>query len=375
MAPKNNKRSPTPVIPQHRQHKQKTGQLQAITTEQALKTDESFYILFHFNPLPTVLTRQEDYIVINVNLAFLDYLGLKREDVVGHNLHEFSTVPKQFEKMAKEASIKNYEEEITLSTGEKKTMLTSTQRIQIEDMDAILSTFVDISERARSEEQIRLLGKERVSAELSERRRIAKLLHDDLQQRIFAIKMHLERLEDGFDKNNVLSAKEDFAKLDAWLVEAIALTRKLSTDLNPISMPGSSLPEVFAWLASEMKGQQGLEVKLETNGVSITLDNDLLTVVMQAVRELLFNVIKHSGDQQATVLVKETNDSLKVTVTDKGNGFDMKGRKNTDMLSSGLANIRQQLKLFRCDFELESIPNKGTRAIITIPIRSSDTES
>jgi two-component system CheB/CheR fusion protein len=349
--------------------------------ESVRQSYESFYTLFHANPIPSMLTTLETNTIMNVNQAFLrlqqqQQQQLKREDVIGHKAEEFSLNPALIAAASQGSDLRNSEQTLVFPSGEKKTMLISTQRIFIEHKDAVLSTFTDITERAQAEEQVRALHNERVAAEAAERQRIAQLLHDDLQQRIFAIKMHLERLEDGVERNDMPSAKEDFAKLEAWLAEAIDLTRRLSSDLNPLAMPGSTLAESITWLASEMKEQYGLETRLELTGLLPMLDTNLMTTLLQVLRELLFNVVKHAGTLQAAMTLESPESQpLKITVADKGKGFQTKTGKAGDRVSGGLANVRQQLKLIGCDFEIESTPHKGTRAIITVPTRSLETET
>jgi PAS domain S-box-containing protein len=338
-------------------------------TERTRENYESFYTLFHSNPIPTMLTRLEDKVIINVNQAFSDSLGLKPEEMIGRSALDFNLISEEVEKSLKEGNIRNYEQEITLPSGQKRTMLSSTQRMTIENAEVILSTFIDITERIAAERQSHKLNAERAAAELKERRRIAQLLHDDLQQRIFAIKMHLERLEDGFARNDAESVKEDFAKLEAWLAEAIAMTRKLSFDISPLSGSGSTLPEVILWLAAEMKEQYGLQTTFEANGVKSTMSADLLAVLLQTIRELLFNVVKHGGIDKATIQLRKRNHELQIIVSDSGKGFDPETLKNQ---SSGLTNIRQQLNLFGCTLEFNSAPGTGTRVTIGVPPRKAE---
>lgn len=332
---------------------------------------KSFYTLFHASPVPTMLTRQSDNVILNVNMAFLEYVNLNRNDIIGRAVQDCTLFSKGTDKWLQGEDVRNYEQVIVFPDGEKKTMLTSSRRIQVENADAVLSTFIDITDRVRVEQQMRNLNIERASAELNERRRIAQLLHDDLQQRIFAIKMHLERLQDGFATHDAEAAKEDFAKLEAWLSEAIQMTRKLSSDINPLGISGSTLPEVILWLAAEMQEQYELETKFEGNGLQPKLSSNMLTILLQAMRELLFNVIKHAGTQEAVIrLEKDNRHSLRIIVSDNGKGFDMKKIRHIER-ASGLTNVRQQLSIFGCTLDLDSDPGHGTRATIGVPLRNS----
>lgn len=325
---------------------------------------ELFYTLFHSNPIPTILTRLMDKTIMNVNTAFLEYMGFHREEEIGHSAQEFNVVS-----ALREENVRNTEQEITLPDGGKRTILTSTQRICVENTDAILSTFIDITERVRTERQVRILNIERASAELSERHRIARLLHDDLQQRIFAIKMHLERLKENFINKNADLAKEDFARLDVWLAEAIAMTRKLSSDISPLSVSGSTLPEIILWLAAEMKEQYRLETQFEGSDIQPEIHSEMLSVLLQALRELLFNIVKNAGTKEAVVKLETgTDQSIRILVIDSGKGFDMEEMRKKETIGGGLANVRHQLSMFGCTLEIDSTPGIGTCAIIGVPL-------
>jgi two-component system CheB/CheR fusion protein len=109
-------------------------------TERVRQNYESFYTLFHANPIPTMLTRLKDNVVMNVNQAFLDLIGLRREEVVGHTAQEFNlgldiTSKRRAEltaQLLKKGDIRNFDERIKLPSGVEKTILTSLQYIYIE---------------------------------------------------------------------------------------------------------------------------------------------------------------------------------------------------------------------------------------------------
>ena len=384
------KQSPPDTKIQRKQPKKETNQTKPVTSsgltvvgigkkaERTQQNYESFYTLFHSNPIPTLLTRLEDGIVMNVNQAFLNYLGIQREDVVGHTAKEFNLGldlesddrAELTAKLLKDGSIRNFEEKITLPTGAVKSVLTSLQYINIENNDAILTTFIDISERVQAERQIRRLSIAVTKAEQEERHRLSQILHDDLQQRIFAVKMQLGNLEQAFGNNDLQSAQTNFAKLEEWLVEAINITRQLSTDLSPLNLRGEEMTEVILWLASQMKEQYGLDVEIINDGVHVSFDDNLQTILFQAVRELLFNVVKHADTREAKVTIKqEAQDLIRIIVSDRGKGFDVQAVLGEDNLAHGLVTIQHQLRMFGCILALESNAGKGTRAVIDCPLQ------
>jgi PAS domain S-box-containing protein len=346
-------------------------------TERVRQNYESFYTLFHANPIPTMLTRLKDNVVINVNQAFLNLIGLRREEVVGHTAQEFNlgldiTSKRRAElttQLLKKGDIRNFEERIKLPSGEEKTILTSLQYIYIEETDTIVSNFIDISERVQAEQRIRQLTIELTAVEQEERSRLSQILHDDLQQRIFAVKMQVENMQEALDLKDLQSVKSDYAKLEEWLIEAIKITRQLSTHLSPLGLKGEDLSDVIIWLTSQMKEQYGLEVELDTNNVHVKFDQNLLMVLFRAIRELLFNVVKYAGTLEAKVTLRQVDsERVYICVSDEGAGFDSLTVLGDSNYAHGLANVQQRLLLFGCNMEVASAVGRGTCVTIDCPM-------
>ena len=89
-------------------------------------------------------------------------------------------------------------------------------------------------------------------------------------------------------------------------------------------------------------------------------------MLFQAIRELLFNVVKHAGVLQAEVSLEQAGDLTKIRVIDEGVGFDVQKIQNNIEDTHGLPSIRHRLELLDCGFEVESEPDKGTQVTITV---------
>ncbi|HZM24931.1 MAG TPA: CheR family methyltransferase [Anaerolineales bacterium] len=331
-----------------------------------------FEIFFEANPVPVSITRLEDGLIFNVNDAYLQYFNLKREDVIGHTIGEFNLPinsrhrPRLIARLQKEGIIRNIELEITHPSGEKKTVLSSMQIVTVDDTRALMLAFGDITERVRAEHKIRTAVTSASAAEQMDRQRISQILHDELQQNIFAVKMQLSFLADALKQNNPEAASVDLQQLDQWLAEAIATTRQLSIDLSPPVLRGEGLTESLLWLASQMKTQYNLDVTIEPNGTQVAFEDDVRSLLFQSVRELLFNVVKHSGSLEAHVALEQMDGQVNIVVSDKGRGFDM--QEITESHLNGLKKMRDRLFLLGCNLEIESEPDKGTRITIEAPI-------
>jgi signal transduction histidine kinase len=242
----------------------------------------------------------------------------------------------------------------------------------VDHKSALMLAFVDITERVQAERQMRTAATSLNTAEQVERQRISQILHDDLQQNIFAVKVQLSFLAEALARNDFEAAQTDLKQLDEWLAESIAITRQLSIDLSPPILSGEGLQEQFLWLASQMKTQYNLDVTVEPNNEPVTFASDIRAIVFQSVRELLFNVVKHAGTLTSTISFMKMDGQVRITVSDDGKGFDIKTLDR--QLSHGLRKMRDRLFLVGCALEIDSAPERGSRITIEAPASDSLSE-
>ena len=355
--------------------RERTGELDDANIK-LTKARDMFYALFNANPIPASLTRLEDDVILDVNEEFLNYFGLQRRDVIGQKGTQLNigggekgfSREELIDQVRKDGKIKNYEGEIRLPSGEIRNLLGSIQVIHLDEQEALISTFIDITERVRAEREIRSLASDLTIAEQKERQRISQILHDDLQQRIFAVKVQLSTFSDDISTQNISGRQVDIEQLQKQLDEAISITRDLSINLSPAILQGDSLADALVWLSQQMHERYGLNVRIESNGVSTRFEDTLRILLFQTVREALFNVVKHAGILNATVFFEQTDGQIRLTISDEGSGFD--SDSDTDG-QGGLLNLRHRLELMGCKLEINSSPGTGTQVIINIPNRQA----
>jgi two-component system, chemotaxis family, CheB/CheR fusion protein len=341
------------------------------------QTRDLFKSLFNANPIPAALIRLGDYVILDTNTEFITYFGLEREQVIGRNLTELIRgmdleSPSQtrfINLLQSEGRIGGTEMEIRHPSGEKRHILNSIRYLSVEGSETLISTFIDITKRVIAERQIRSLASELTAAEQHERKRISQTLHDDLQQRIFAVKIQLTGLQEALRKKDYASTHMDIEQLQRMLDDSIAITRNLSIDLSPAILQGDSLVDALNWLTVQMQDQYGLNVKVESNGVSTQFEDTLRILLFQTIREALFNVVKHANTQQATVQFHEAEDQILLKISDDGQGFDMSAGTMEHEGSGGLSNLRHRLGLMGCTLQVTSQPKKGTEVRILIPVK------
>lgn len=211
-------------------------------------------------------------------------------------------------------------------------------------------------------------------AELRERQRIAQVLHDSLQQLLFGLAMKLEKLQAFLHSTQASKERgklgELLKQMFELLQEAVSVTRSLAHELNPPVLQSESFEIALQWLGLHMKERYGLTVALSMCGELRIPDENLRIFLFQVVRELLFNVVKHAGTDEAEVEVKAQDGRLILCVRDEGKGIDLSGQQNER--GSGLATMRQRLERIEGGVEIESVPEEGT--CVTIFLAEGDWE-
>ena len=222
-------------------------------------------------------------------------------------------------------------------------------------------------------EEVRQLTSDVIKATQQERQRLSRVLHDDLQQRAYAIQVQLSFLKDELPSENH-SARKEISDIGKELADIVRITRNLSIDLSPPILPGEGLSHAIEWLATRMWEQYALPVELQANGPFVISDENLHVFLFNCVRELLFNVVKHAGASRAVVALAWLDHGLRIEVRDDGKGFPVNTTsgevsKQDDLTRSlGLPTIRYQLSLFGGSMEINSTPGAGTQVILTVPV-------
>jgi PAS domain S-box-containing protein len=205
--------------------------------------------------------------------------------------------------------------------------------------------------------QVRELSRALTLAEQQERQRIAHILHDDLQQLLFAA-----QLADSLDEADQLRTVLD---------DAMALTRTLSHELSPPLLQEEDLEDLLRWLADRQYERYGLDVEVETRGEVPVPDADLRVLLYQLLRELLFNVVKHAETKRARLTAERVGGHVRVCVEDQGHGFELEDADQLRAPGLGLPSVRERLELVGGVLEVESTVGEGTRVTITVPVADS----
>jgi len=198
--------------------------------------------------------------------------------------------------------------------------------------------------------------------ELQQAGKALKQAHDELEHKL------AERTEELQRVNRKLRAISDSNQA---LEQKNAQLRSLTCELSPPLLDQEGLAEALKWLCQQFRKQHQLNVQLTVAETPAIPDENLRAVVFRAVRELLFNIVKHANVKNALVRMEtDKGDHLHIVVSDKGVGFDVsKVLTRCDATGGfGLFSMRERLELLGCGLDIQSEPGRGSSFTVRIPL-------
>jgi len=216
----------------------------------------------------------------------------------------------------------------------------------------------------QSHSQIRALLGKLIDAQESERRRISRQLHDDLNQKIASLSMGISQLKRKLPMQETALVLE----LDQLRENAATLTndvRTLSHQLHPAVLEHLGLVTALESYISNFNLEEHIEVKLNAEIGAERIPFQVSICLYRVAVEALRNVSRHSGATSAAISLTRSDDMIELQVSDSGKGFDVETFKNGGGL--GLISIEERLRLLQGSCEIYSAPGRGTRLVVTVP--------
>jgi len=232
------------------------------------------------------------------------------------------------------------------------------------DQAAISITNASLFEQVRKgREQQKALTTRLVEIQETERRHIARELHDQIGQVLTGLQFMLEssKNQEGEARVNKLSEAQETV---GSLIEQI---REMSLNLRPAMLDDIGLLPTLLWHFERYTKQTGVEVSFHHNGLNQRLLPDIETTVYRIVQEALTNIARYAKVTEAFVKLTLRENTLGVEITDHGIGFD----SSVDVSkwsTAGLAGMRERANILGGYLVVKSAPNAGTQILAMIPL-------
>lgn len=220
------------------------------------------------------------------------------------------------------------------------------------------------AELARSRRDLEQLSARLVDAQETERRSIARELHDEIGQALGALLMDLGRLSTNlFDDRLEVKAQVETMKSNAE--RTFQSVRNIALLLRPSMLDDLGLVPALEWQGREVSRHSEIEVDVQSENVSDALPDEYKICIYRIVQEALSNAVRHSSARNAKVLVRQSPKGISVMVNDDGRGFDADRTRGL-----GLLGMEERVKRLAGTFSLDSRPAQGVTLTVELPLPS-----
>jgi signal transduction histidine kinase len=227
----------------------------------------------------------------------------------------------------------------------------------------ILILAEDITHRKQMEEALSDVSRKLIEAQEKERARIARELHDDINQRLALLSMEVEQLQ-----ANPSEIEPRGWELRKRIGEISADVQTLATDLHPSRLEYLGAVEGMKSWTNMFAQRHKLEINFSTD-MRRSLPPEIGVVLFRVLQEGLQNTVKHSGGKRVEVQLGEDSEAFHLVVRDSGKGFDVEATSRGKGL--GLTSMRERVRLVNGTISIESKPMGGTTIHVRVPQKST----
>ncbi|QCJ45121.1 PAS domain S-box protein [Bacillus sp. S3] len=214
----------------------------------------------------------------------------------------------------------------------------------------------EITERKRVEQELQKMMTTIIDVQEEERKRLSRNLHDGIGQNLYS---HLITI-------NRLHSQMDHPLLDQMQMEATQLIeeiREISWELRPSVLDDLGLVPAIRSYLSRYSDHYHIDVYFDCV-LNRRLDISIELTIYRIIQEALTNIRKYAEVSDATVIIRELDDVVRVMIEDKGKGFNMDERSS----GVGLFSMDERARSVGGELTINAVPGKGTKIILEVPI-------
>jgi PAS domain S-box-containing protein len=341
--------------------------------EQALRqSEERFRLIAHTAPVMIWMSDSERRITY-LNQTWLDYTGWPFDAALGDRwidiLHpdDAERCREVYEKAFEQRE--RYQVEYRLRRHDGDYRWVATVGVPRYDVDGsfagFIGTGVDIMERKQAEEALSAVSQRLIEAHEEESARIARELHDDINQRLALASVRLGYLKQS-PPASAADLEQEIGAVSQDIADLVADIQALSHGLHPARVELLGLEKAAAAFCEELSNRHDVAIDVRFENIPSALPREISLCVYRVLQEALQNVVKHGGSRHARVALNTRIDTIELTVEDSGAGFDPHEAMRGPGL--GLTSMNERLKTIGGQLAVCSQRGRGTTIHAVAPL-------
>jgi PAS domain S-box-containing protein len=352
------------------------------SADYALKTSEMRYRrLFETAQDGILILNADTGQIDDVNPFLTDMLGYTREQLMGNKLWEIGPFKDtkaskaSFKELQRDAYVRYEDLPLETSAGKSINVEFVSNVYQVDGSKVIQCNIRNITERKQAEakrkeysRKLQVLSRRLVEAQETERRNIARELHDEIGQALTVLQLNLQAM--------LLSPSTEAVSLR--LNESLAVVERvleqvhdISLDLRPSILDDLGLEPALRWYTDRQAALVEIQAEFHADRLEQRLDPMIETECFRVAQEALTNVVRHAQAKAVTVELRKEDGQLHLRVRDDGIGFEVAAIRAQAVrgASVGLLSMEERALLAGGGLEFTSSPGQGTEVHAWFPLK------
>ena len=322
--------------------------------------------------------------ITDANTATELITGVLREQLIGSDFSDYFTDSQKakegYEKVFSKGTIRDYPLAIRHTSGMITDVLynATVYRNEAGEIQGIFAAARDITDRKRAEEalresenRLRVLSSQLLTAQESERKRIALELHDGIGQMLTAIKFKVESILQEEGKGKAKAKEKSFEAIIPMVRESVDEVRRMQMDLRPSTLDDLGVLATLGWFCREyQKIYSHIHIEKEIGLQENEVSTPRKVVIYRLTQEAMNNIAKHSQADLIHLSLRRMENEIELVIKDNGMGFDLEEILSPERSKRGLglSSMRERTELSGGAFTIESTQGKGTTIRASWPL-------
>jgi signal transduction histidine kinase len=348
--------------------------------QRLLDSEQTLQKIFDTVPVPVIITRPPLGEIERANAAARAQMSIAADEPLGRKTSEdygarvdvgprrqiYADLQSGMSVMARELGM--------IVRGEPRTLVVNAARIELAAGKRYILASFDITDLRRAEsevrasaEQMRQLYVKLGTVEDDERRALHRELHDRVGANLSSLVLQMDLIGGMLEHGDVAGARGNTRDARETAVETIAIARDLMAELRPPALDELGLVAALRAHAESQGGRLHLPIEIIGEDLSPRLDIFVEGALFRIAQEALVNVAKHARAPRARISVEAAQDSVTMTISDDGTGFDAGAPPADGRAHWGLTTIRERARAIDATLRIDTALGQGTRIVVRTP--------